>query len=82
MPAHVTPAGVFIPVGGVLHRLPATATPLRDWIELAAAAGELQPCPHCGEVYGCDCGDWLEWMAANADPHGDLSVFADMEIPF
>jgi hypothetical protein len=40
------------------------------------------PCACCGR-YECECGaadDWREAM--NPDPHGDLSSFADQEIPF
>ena len=47
--------------GGRLHRMPATRQPVREWVaELAA----LTPRPHCGARGGCDCLDWLEWMAA------------------
>ena len=48
--------------GGTLHRMPATRQPVREWL------AELQPCPHCGAVFGCGCIDWLQWMAANVCP--------------
>lgn len=46
-------------------RTPIVLTPLGAAVREACAAvlaGELQPCRWCGEVYGCDCQDWLEWM--------------------
>ena len=83
MAGTVTSAGVFVPIGGSSRRLPATGETLRDWIERAAASGELQPCPHCGTWYGCDCVDWLEWTAMlDADPHGDLSEWQDCDLPY
>ena len=62
MAGYVTARGVFVEAGGVMHRLPATKTPVREWVV------ELLPCPHCGAVGGCDCIDWLEWMAAVGYP--------------
>ena len=63
MAGHVTPAGVVVTVGAARRPLPATAERLADW-----AAGVL-PCPHCGERFGCDCVDWLEWMLRADDDY-------------
>jgi phage terminase large subunit GpA-like protein len=38
------------------------------------------PCPHCGEYGGCDCLDWLEWMATAE--HAPLDVMTDEDIPY
>lgn len=66
--------------------LPVAKTTLGQWIAKMIAAidaGELLPCRHCGAYGGCDCEDWIEWIAApNPDPHGDLSVWLEGEIPF
>ena len=80
MAGTVTSAGVFVPIGGSSRRLPATGETLCDWIERAAASGELQPCPHCGTWYGCDCVDWLEWMAA-ANNRLPLDEMTDEDLP-
>lgn len=79
MAGHVTPAGVFVEVGAARLPLPATAQTVREWVEQAAAAGELTPCPHCGEWFGCDCVDWLEYMLlADRRPLDELT---DEDIP-
>ena len=67
----VTDRGPAIVHRGVTVPLPATRTPLGDAVAAAVAAidrGELLPCPHCGAVGGCDCLDWIEWMAAVGYP--------------
>ena len=67
----VTAAGPAIIHRGVTVPLPATRTPLGAAVATLVAAidaGELQPCPHCGAVGGCDCLDWIEWMAAVGYP--------------
>ena len=71
----VNSAGAFVEVGGVMHRLPATKTPLREWAEQMAQM-ELPPCRHCGARWGCDCEDWLEWMAMQ---NNDAAARAEME---
>ncbi len=79
----VTATGPAITHAGVTVPIPAARTPVGAWIAATVAAidaGELQSCPHCGAWAGCDCVDWLEWMSA--DPHGDLSVWLEGEIPF
>ncbi len=79
----ITRTGPAIKHRGVTVALPAARTPAGAWIAATVAAidaGELQPCPHCGKFAGCDCMDWLEWMAA--DPPGDLSGGLEGEIPF
>lgn len=35
----------------------AVVTPTREPIVA------LTPCRWCGKCFGCDCQDWLEWMA-------------------
>jgi len=71
MPGIVTPTGLFVQTGGALVPLPVTRTPLGAAVAAVIAAidaGELLPCPHCGAVGGCDCLDWIEWMAAVGYP--------------
>ena len=83
----VTATGPAIVHRGVTVQLPAERTSLGEWVaEMVAAidAGELLPCRHCG-VYGeCDCEEWIKTMAGagNADPHADLTVWLEGEIPF
>ena len=68
--------------GGRLHRLPATRQTVREWVE-----AEVWPdlCPECGATV-CDCVTPAEMAALlarlDADPHGDLLVFSDCEIPY
>jgi hypothetical protein len=67
----VTAHGLALRHAGVTVPLPATRTPLGAAVAAAVAAidaGELLPCPHCGAVGGCDCLDWIEWMAAVGYP--------------
>ena len=67
----ITPSGPAIRHRGVTVQLPATRTPLGDAVAAAVAAidsGELLPCQHCGAGGGCDCIDWIEWMAAVGYP--------------
>ena len=80
----VTATGPAITHAGVTVPIPAARTPVGAWIAATVAAidaGEIAPCPHCGKWAGCDCVDWLEWMLP-ADPHDDLSVWLEGEIPF
>ena len=61
--------------------MPPTLDPLTVAIRQFLATNPA-PCACCGR-YSCECGacdDWREAM--DADPHGDLSVFTDLEIPF
>ena len=74
----ITARGPAIIHRGVTVQLPATRTPLGAAVAAAVAAidaGELQPCPVCGR-YACEC------EQPSADPHGDLAVWQDCEIPF
>jgi hypothetical protein len=76
----VTAAGAFVQVGGVLHRLPATAQPVAQWV----AQVEVNLCPECGEPV-CECIP-PEAMAAllariDADPHG-VNELTSIDIPF
>ena len=48
----------------------------------AVLAGELKPCQWCDSIAPCDCLRWHEYMLLDADPHGDLSVFGDEELPY
>jgi hypothetical protein len=74
MAGHVTPAGVFVEVGAARLPLPATAQTVREWV---AEIASMPPCIHCGAAcWGCDCADWLEWMAA-ADHDRRLREEAD-----
>jgi hypothetical protein len=69
-----------------------TRTPIAQLTPLGAAvreacaavlAGELQPCQWCGSIAPCDCLRWHEYMLLqDADPHGDLSVFSDEDLPY
>ena len=74
----ITARGPAIIHRGVTVQLPATRTPLGDAVAAAVAAidrGELLPCPHCGR-FDCEC------EQPSADPHGDLAVWQDCEIPY
>ena len=74
----VTATGPAIRHRGVTVPLPATRTALGAAVAALIAAidaGELQPCPHCGR-FDCEC------EQPSADPHGDLAVWQDCEIPF
>ena len=72
--------------GGRLHRLPATHQPVREWAAQMEAWPDL--CPQCGaEVCDCLTDDEMAALLArmarlDADPHGDLLVFSDCEIPY
>jgi len=60
--------------------MPPTFDPLTVAIRQFLAT-DPTPCACCGR-YACECGaadDWREAM--DADPHGDLSSFADLELP-
>ena len=73
----ITADGPAIIHRGVTVPLPATRTPLGAAVAAAIAAidaGEIAPCPHCGR-FACEC-------EPEADPHGDLSIWQDCEIPF
>jgi hypothetical protein len=76
----VTERGVFAPVGGVLHRLPATQQPVREWM----AQVEVSLCPECHEPV-CDCIPADRWAALleriDADPHGTNDL-TGIDIPF
>ena len=86
----VTAAGAFVEVGGVMHRLPATKTPVGAWvagiiaaIDADVAAG-VEPCPYCDGYCGCGCDEWIEAMEAQPGPapHGDLSWAKNEKLPF
>ena len=67
----VTATGPAIVHRGVTVQLPATRTALGAAVATLVAAidaGELLPCPYCGAGGGCDCIDWIEWMAAVGYP--------------
>ena len=67
----ITDRGPAIMHRGVTVPLPAEHTPLGAAVATLVAAidaGELLPCQHCGAGGGCDCIDWLEWMAAVGYP--------------
>ena len=74
----ITDRGPAIVHRGVTVPLPATRTALGAAVATLVAAidaGELLPCPYCGR-YACEC------EQPSADPHGDLAVWQDCEIPF
>jgi len=81
-PAAITVAGAVVEP----TRTPIVAlTPLGAAVReacTAVLAGELKPCQWCGSIAPCDCLRWHECMLLDADPHGDLSVFDDCEIPY
>lgn len=82
----VNSAGVFVEMGGGLVPLPATHTPLGEAVAALIAAidaGAVEPCPVCGR-FDCDSDDWHEMHTSplDADPHGDLSAFAEWELPY
>ncbi len=64
----------------------AQLTPLGAAVREACAAvlaGELKPCQWCGSIAPCDCLRWHEYMLLqDADPHGDLSVFSNEDLPY
>ena len=73
----ITARGPAIIHRGVTVPLPATRTPLGAAVATLIAAidaGELQPCPHCGR-FDCEC------EQPSADPHGDLAVWLEGDIP-
>ena len=73
----ITDRGPAIRHRGVTVPLPATRTALGAAVAALIAAidaGELQPCPHCGR-FDCEC------EQPSADPHGDLSVWLEGDIP-
>ena len=79
----VTPTGPAIRHAGATVPLPRAQTPAGQWVAGIIAdidAGRLLPCPHCGEYGGCDCLDWLEWMATAE--HAPLDVMTDEDIPY
>lgn len=79
----LTPTGPAIVHRGVTVPLPATLTPLGQAVaELIADidAGRIVACPHCGVYGGCDCLDWLEWMATAE--HAPLDIMTDEDIPY
>ena len=67
--------------GSVWRVMPPTLDPLALVVREFLATNPA-PCACCGR-FECECGaadDWREAM--DADPHGDLSSFADLELPF
>ena len=79
----VTAAGPAIRHRGVTVQLPAEHTPLGAAVAAAVAAidrGEVQPCPHCGAAGGCDCLDWLEWLAHADYPPPDEMTDEDLPL--
>ena len=61
--------------------MPPTLDPLTMAIQQLLAT-DPTPCACCGR-YACECGaadDWREAM--DADPHGDLSVFTEYDLPY
>ena len=67
--------------GEVWRVVPPTLDPLTVAIRAVLDSGAA-PCACCGR-YACEHGavdDWREAM--DADPHGDLSVFSNLEIPY
>ena len=74
----VTQHGPALRHAGVTVQLPAARTPLGQAVAALVAAidaGEIVACPHCGR-YACEC------EQPSADPHDDLAVWQDCEIPF
>ena len=61
-------------------------TPLGLAVREACAqllAGEVKPCRWCGSIAPCDCERWMEYIAMqDPDPHGDLSEFSDLDLPY
>jgi hypothetical protein len=76
----VMTSGAFVEAGGVLHRLPATAQPVREWV----AQVEVSLCPECHEPV-CECIPADAWAALlariDADPHGTNDL-TEIDIPF
>ena len=74
----VTQHGPALRHAGVTVQLPAARTPLGQAVAALVAAidaGEIVACPHCGR-YACEC------EQPSADPHDDLAVWQDCEIPY
>lgn len=83
------PAAMFVDgvqVQPVTEPIAAQLTPLGAAVREACAAvlaGELQPCRWCDSIAPCDCLRWMEYLSMqDADPHGDLSVYQDEELPY
>lgn len=79
----ITADGAAVRVGAAVLPLPATKTPAGAWVAATVAAydaGELLPCRHCGRYGGCDCEDWLEFMAGAE--HAPLDVMTDEDLPY
>ena len=73
----VTQRGPAIQHRGVTVQLPAARTPAGEWIARTVAAidaGEIAECTVCGR-FACEC-------EPDADPHGDLSVFSNLDLPY
>jgi len=74
----ITGGGPAVKVGAALLPLPATHERLADWV---AELDDVQPCPHCGVLFGCDCIDWLEWMLSTSTPR-PLDELTEEDIPY
>ena len=82
----VTSAGAAVRVGAAVVALPKAQTAVGQFIADMVAridSGELKPCPNCGH-FDCECWDWVELMTAPppADPHDDLSVWTNEDLPY
>ena len=90
---YATPAGLYLRCGDGLRLVEPTRTPIVAGLtplgaavrEACAAilAGEVKPCQWCDSIAPCDCLRWHEYMLLqDADPHGDLSQFSDLDLPY
>jgi hypothetical protein len=83
---YATRDGVYIRTGDGYQAQAQELTPLgRDVLAFCEAwqRGEVELCP-CGKI-ACDCDEWGEIMHTSPfdpDPHGDLSAFANEQIPY
>ena len=82
----VTTSGAAVKAGGALHRLPKAHTEVGQFIASLVAkidSGELTPCPNCSH-FDCECWEWVELMTAPppVDPHDDLSVWTNEDLPY
>ncbi len=86
-PGRVTSDSVDVLVGGAWVAVEPSTVPLAEALGRlcdAALSGIVTACPVCGR-YSCECGatdDWRVYDSRPTDPHADLSVWLETEIPF
>ena len=82
----VTTNGAAVRHNGATVPLPKARTEAGKVIAAIVAkidSGELTPCPNCNH-FDCECREWVELMTAPppVDPHDDLSVWTNEDLPY